>query len=189
MTAILTSLFVVALASLPASEDQDIREHVKKNGSMSILINKEHPPADLGLLIARADLVVRGVVLRGESSLLDNKVVTHYAMRVLSVIRGKTELEGTVVTVRREGGRLSVDGGTVFAHDPEFPFFEPTEEYVLFLRHSADGAYSVPLGAQGAFRVDRGKVSQLLADGPWNREKAGLSLPDFLNEIAAAAKK
>lgn len=121
MTAILTSLFVVALASFPPPENQDIREQVKKNGSMSILINKEHPPADLGLLVARADLVVRGVVLRGESSLLDNKVVTHYAMQVA--------------------------------------------------------------------RVDRGKVSQVLADGPWNREKAGLSLPDFLNEVAAAAKK
>jgi hypothetical protein len=176
--------------SLQGVRDQEIRAQVKKLGSIEILIVKEYSPVDLATLVSKADLVVRGIVAQAKSSLVGKQVSTEYTLQVLSVIQGQRDGEGAAITIRREGGQVSVEGGTVLAYDPDFPFFELAKEYVLFLKRLPEGPYVVPYGAQGAFRVEGGKVSQVSRDtGSWNQERGSIGVSQFFDEIAAVARQ
>jgi hypothetical protein len=191
-----TLLFLVALGTSTSAEslqdvrEQEIRDQVRKLGSVEILIAKEYSPVDLATLISKADLVVRGIVAQAKSSLVGRKVSTEYTVQVLSVIHGQRDREGTAIAISRDGGRVSVEGGTILAYDPDFPFFELAEEYVLFLERLPEGPYVVPYGAQGAFRVEGGKVSQVSHDtGNWNKERGSIGVSQFLDEIATVVKQ
>jgi hypothetical protein len=184
---------VIGLATLGTSivarGSQDIREPVKKLGSVDQLLIRKYSPVDLRTLVANAEVVVRGVIAQTKSFLLANEVSTDCAVTVLSRIHGQAQVDSTTITIRRPGGTLSLEGGTVFAYEPDFPMFEVGEEYVLFLKRSPDGYYVLPHGAQGAFRVESGNVSQVSRDtGIWNQERGVIGLLQFSNEIAVAAK-
>jgi hypothetical protein len=185
--------FVFTFSGFGAFEQvaQDIRQQVKERGQVEVRITKQYSPLDLEGLVAGVDLVSRGVV-EGKGSWLDeNKVLTDYKVQVISVIRGgDPSLEGRTITIRRDGGKVQIDGGRVTAYEPDFPFFEIGEEYILFLKRSADQLYVVRDGAQGAFRIEAGRASQVSKRiGTWNRERGPVEVAQFVNEIAVVAKK
>ena len=172
----LIPLFVsLALAAWgSAGSGQDLREQVRKHRNVEILILKEYSPVDLPTLVAKAGIISRVLVTQAKSSLIGDQISTDYTVQVLSASKGQADLEGRAITVRRPGGNVSIEGGTAKARDPDFPPFEPGEEYVLFLNLEAEGHFTVPFGAQGAFRVDQGKVTQVSRDtGTWNRDRVG----------------
>jgi hypothetical protein len=185
---------ILLLASLAgpawgtAADDQGIRETVRKHGAIEFQYLHEYSPADLPALVTSADTIARVVVMGAKSSLIGEKIWTDFTVQVLSVRKGPQHLETKPITVRRDGGTVSIEGRMIKASDPEFPPFELSEEYVLFLRPAADGHYVVAFGPQGAFKVEEGKVTQV-HDGEWNRERGPVDLSQFLEEIATAQKK
>lgn len=111
-------------------------------------------------------------------------------MQVLSAYKGRGIADGSTLVVRRPGGKVSIEGGTVIARDPDFPPFQVGEEYLLFLDRGADGALAVSHGAQGAFKIESAKVTQVSSDtGTWNRARGAVGVLAFLEEVAAAVKR
>jgi hypothetical protein len=104
-------------------------------------------------------------------------------MQVLSVSKGERQLETKTIIVRRAGGTVSIEGRQVKGTESDFPAFEMADEYILFLKPAAEGHYTVLYGPHGAFKIEEGKVTQVL-DGEWNRERGRVELSQFLEEIA-----
>lgn len=183
----LVSLSLAAWGSVAAG--QDLREQIRKHGNVEVLILKEYSPVDLPALVASAGTIGRVLITQSKSSLVGERISTDYTAQVLWIGLGRPTLEGKTITIRRPGGSVALEGGTVKARDPDFPSFESGEEYVLFLNSEADGYFTVSFGSQGAFRVEQGKVTQVSQDtGTWNRDRGAVALVKFLQEIAAAKK-
>lgn len=186
-----STVFVAMLTvGTMAAGAQDLRDQVRKHGAVEVLLVKEYPPVDLPTLVRDAELIARVLIVGSDASLAGDRISTEYRAQVLGVVKGAHEIEGRVITVKRPGGKLSLEGGTATARDPDFPAFELGEEFVLFLKRTTEARFEVPFGAQGAFKVDQGKVVQVSRDvGTWNRERGPVPLPEMLKEIASATKK
>ena len=185
-----TLLLLAALGAEPTSYtlQETIRDRVKRYGSLEVIVLKEYSPVDLPTLVAHADLVVRGVVTGSKSFLTAEHVITDYSVQVLSLVRGEG-VEGRVIVVRRDGGSVSIDGGKIDTRESDFPSFEITDEYVLFLKRAPEGYHVVSHGAQGAFRIEGGSVAQVSREHTWNQERGRVEVLRFLSEIAAAVKQ
>jgi hypothetical protein len=66
---------------------------------------------------------------------------------------------GDVITIRRVGGVMNIEGRKVFSNESGFPPFFDGGEYVLFLKTDAGQPYELMAGPQSAFSVDRGTVA------------------------------
>jgi hypothetical protein len=139
-----------------------LREQARR-GVVEIKLHNEYSPAEnLGELIRESDVVVRGVVISGETRVIgETDIVTDFAVQVLESLRARSKIQGTTVTVRQPGGAVVIDGRTIRAVDDEFPPLLPSEEYVLFLSRLPSGMYAATRGAQSVFQVTNGGVSQL----------------------------
>ena len=125
-----------------------------------------------------------------KSFILGDRISTDYTGQVLTLAKGDQSLQGKTITIRRPGGAVSLEGGTATARDPDFSPFDVGEEYVLFLNYDGDDRFIVPFGAQGAFTVDQGKVTQVSRDtGTWNRDRGEVPLVQFLGEVGAIQKQ
>jgi hypothetical protein len=186
------AILLLATLAVPAwgttADGQGIRESVRKHGLIEALYFHEYPPADLSALVTNTDTIARVVVMTAHSSLIGEKIWTDFGAQVLSVSKGDRQLETRTITVRKAGGTVSIEGRRVLGTESGFPPFELADEYVLFLKTTPDGHSVVPFGPQGAFKVEGGKVTQVL-DGEWNRERGAVELSQFLEEIATAQKK
>ena len=156
--------------SLVTAPGQTLRDQVRL-GAVEIAIHNEYAPArDLGELVREAHLIVRGLVISGQPQAVNEKVVTDFSVRVLEPFRDRDTAiaAGTVITVRQPGGTVTVDGKTVTAADDQFPALLASQEYVLFLSRLSPDVYAAARGAQSAFRVTAGAVTQLpSAFGTW----------------------
>lgn len=184
------TLFVAMLATgTIASPPQDtLRDQVRKLGAVEVLYIRDLPPTDLKTLVRDAELIARVLVVESKTSLIGDRVLTDYKAQVLAVTKGTLNVEGTTITIRRPGGKLVLEEGTVTARDPEFPAFQGGEEYLLFLKPTNEGFYEVRFGGQGAFKVEQGKVAQVSDVGNWNRERGRVDLGELLRQVAAATK-
>ena len=170
------------------SHPQDLRDQVRSRGSVELHLIRDYPPVDFKTLVRGADLIARVLITESKASLLGEEVVTDYKVQVLAVAKGSQNVERTIITVRKPGGIVAVDGGTISARDPEFPPFAVAEEYVVFLKATTSGYFEVRFGGQGAFKVEQGKVAQTSDIGNWNREHGRADLRELLKEIDASSK-
>ncbi len=127
--AVSTTIFTVILLllAIPACGQESLKELVKKYGRVEPILLEETGPADLGELVATASLIVDGTI-RGVRSYLaerETEIWTDYDLAIIDVYKqSKTARhKGDVVTIRRRGGVMNVDGYDVVARVPDFPFF------------------------------------------------------------------
>jgi hypothetical protein len=128
-----------------------------------------------------------GGIVEGRSLLNkdETEVLSDYEVRVERLIgRGPaTPAVGDTVTVRRQGGTVTVDNVEVVATENDFPQFAQHEKYVLFLKKLHDATYEVVYGPQGAFRIQDNTVRQVSeVFGNWNANR-GVALADFIQEV------
>lgn len=188
-TVSIPAVILIACQNLIAG--QSLTDKVRKYGDVDQLVMREFSPVDVATLVKSAPVIARGVVMGEASSFIaDDKIWTTYQIQLLSVRKGRSDLEGQVVTVRRPGGQVTIEGHTVKAWEPDFPSFRGGQEYVLFLQSGADGNFQVVYGAQGAFAVEAAHVRQVSTKfGTWNKERGSVGLAEFLSEVAAAERK
>ena len=129
-------------------------------------------PVSTEELVKHATLVVTGAVddVTSQPPDADGVIYSEAKVRVRDAVVGGTAEEHVVV--RYMGGEY---GGLAFVVTAE-PTFEVGEEVVLFLAPAAEGVYKCPDGVQGKLSVVDGTVLP-----------AGLTLSDYLAEVAAAA--
>jgi hypothetical protein len=129
-------------------------------------------PVSTADLVSRATLVVTGTVdeVTSQPPDADGVIYSEARVRVRDAVVGGTADE--YVVVRYMGGE---HGGLAFVVTAE-PTFEVGEEVVLFLAPAGEGVYKCPDGVQGKLSVVDGTVLP-----------AGLTLSDYLAEVAAAA--
>jgi hypothetical protein len=129
-------------------------------------------PVSTAELVKHATLVVTGTVddVTSQPPDANGVIYSEARVRVRDAVVGGTAEE--YVVVRYMGGE---HGGLAFVVTAE-PTFEVGEEVVLFLAPVAEGVYKCPDGVQGKLSVVDGTVLP-----------AGLTLSDYLAEVAAAA--
>jgi hypothetical protein len=181
-------LFVIHADYLPAQ--QSLHEQVGKHGSLELLVLNEYSPVNLETLAKEVPVIAHVLITEAKSFVDGERVWTDYSAQILAVTKGEQALQGKILTVRRPGGLVLVDEKTVNSRDPDFPAFDLQEEYVLFLKPTSEEHFVIPFGAQGAFRIQQGRVAQVSRDtGTWNKERGSVGLGAFLNEIDQVARK
>ena len=175
----LCSIFVPATAGA-----QTLRDQVIKNGVSEEIIIGEYPAVSLRDLAASAEAVVH-VSIRNTDTFLSGDgmaILTDYRATVIDVIRANDESRlgaGDVLTVRRLGGTLHVEGRKVVSNESGFPQFSNGREYILFLRAGAGHPYELTAGPRSAFRVDEGSVIPIATSS----ERIPVLLPLFVHEV------
>jgi len=113
------------------------------------------PVEELGMLAAESDLVVLGKIGTGTSHMTADKdfLYTDWNFTVEEVMKtnGNSPVyPGATILVTRTGGKLQVNGRTVYATCEDFLDFATGQEYLLYLRYVPEtGAYAS--GGWGAF--------------------------------------
>lgn len=151
-------------------------------------ILREFSPVGLPELAKDCDLVARVVVVDGRTRLSDDEqsMNSEYTLQVIdNLFSRRTLLPGENIIVRKPGGTITIDGYRFTMSESDFPSFEVTDEYILFLRFDpSTGQHVVPYGAQGAFRIVAGGIEQVSSDtGTWNSERGRTSLLTFIQEL------
>ena len=181
-------IMVGAMGAFPVLGQETIPEVVKRTkGNVGSTVLREFSPADLVDIVQASDTIVRGLVLDARAYLSSDKqeIFSDYTMQVLDRFLARDgAAPGPTVVVMKPGGTVVIDGYPYKSYEPDFPPFQPGEEYVLFLKYDESaGHYVVPFGAQGAFRNLGGVVEQVSREGRWNAERGRVSFDAFLREV------
>ncbi|MGH9312810.1 MAG: hypothetical protein ACRD1S_06390 [Vicinamibacterales bacterium] len=152
----------LSLPQVSSPAAPSIRDLLIVHGVSEQIIVTEDAQLTPSALLSESDLVIRGVV-RGRNDRLSSDgraVLTDYAIEVVEAIHpqnGWLRVQD-VITVRRPGGTVDISGRTFVARENEFPAFNLSDEYFLFLRQSEPEVHDIVGGAQGAYRVSHGSV-------------------------------
>lgn len=191
---LLTMTFIGLTLGHTAANQDTLRDRVRNQGDVSASIQVEYEPATTEDLVRSADLIAR-VLIQGEKPSLSQdgaKVVTDYEVHVLDPIRRKRAASQLppVITIRKQGGTVSLEGHKVHFFESDFPPLELGVEYIVFIKRDPDRSFSFPYGGQSAFRVDGQTVDQVSRHrAVWKREHGGqpVQVDVLLQEVAAAA--
>lgn len=152
------------------------------NGVSEELVIVDYPSLSLGAMTASACAVVR-VAIRNSDSFLSSdgmEILTDYRVAVVDVIKESARITaGDVITIRRVGGALNIEGRRILSNESGFPAFSDGSEYVLFLKTGSSQSFELAAGPHSAFRVDRGMVAPLASA----RRSSAVLLPEFLGEV------
>ena len=193
---VVSLLSVLATAALSAQEpgDESIPQLLRESGSFERIIVTSYEPLQLADLVGSADVIVEASTPGGRSYLAQNdtEIFTDYQFQVHSVIKNARSPElrvGHTITVRRNSGTVIVDGHAAVAQENDFPLFERSEHYILFLtKPRGDNAYVVFGGPQGAFTL-RDRVKQMSTElGDWSNKHDAVPNASFLDELRALLK-
>jgi hypothetical protein len=116
------------------------------------------PVDELGMLAAESDLVVLGKTGTGTAHMTAEKdfLYTDWNFIVEEVLKSNANspvYPGATILVTRPGGKLQVNGRTVYATCGDFLDFATGQEYLLYLRFVPEtGAYAIG-GGWGSFAV------------------------------------
>ena len=180
----------LVLVGLPAvAGSQTIREQVLSGVSEEVVI-ADYPTPSLRGLIASAGAVVQVTVRNSDSFVSsDGSIVTDYRIAVVDVIKespGSRINTGDVITIRRIGGVVNIEGRRVFSNEGGFPPFASGSEYVLFLKTDAGQPFEMLAGPQSAFLVHQGAAASLAASakGPLT-----IPMPALLSEVKEVSSR
>jgi hypothetical protein len=189
------SLIAFTIAPSAAAGQETLRDAVRRQqGDVSSSIHIEYEPATTTDLVRTADLIAR-ILIQGEKSYLskdETKVLTDNSAQVLEPVRQRRIAAPLppAITIRRQGGTIMLEGRKVHAFENDFPPFELGVEYIVFLKRESDGSFTLPYGAQSAFRVEGQAVDQMSRRrAAWKREHGGkpVEINVLLQEVQAAA--
>jgi len=156
-------LLAAALVVLStSSEAAEVIPDWVKNGPLEEIVVTTHVPASLVDLTAGSDLIVEANVLaqRGFLDRDGTSIFTDYRIGVTHVLKVRDVHVDPTLTVRRRGGAVPIDGGSVVSSENGFPAFQIGDHYVLFLRKSPQaGVYEIVSGRYGATRIIDGAVT------------------------------
>jgi hypothetical protein len=113
---------------------------------------------ELGMLTSESDLVVLGKTVQGTSHLNADKdfIYSDWNFSVEEVLKDNIHAAvqpGATILVTRPGGKLQMNGRTVYANCTDFLDFESGQQYLLYLRFVPEtGAYAIDGGSR-AFAV------------------------------------
>ncbi len=187
------NLMIVAAALAVGSvalRAQTIPEAVRQHGRVEHEIIYEYPPAEVKDIAAKSEVIARVLILKHASRLTPDQqsVDTDYTAQVLEIVHSRRRdiQEGMVIHVQKPGGEILIDGNPVRSQEADFPPLDADTEYVAFLRYSPTSkAYIFHFGAQGAFTVKDGNVSQVSTKfGKWNEKRGQVAVGAFIAEIA-----
>ena len=193
-SAVVLALLLTKFSGLPTAQEK-LEEIVRRTGgNVSFLINRQITPADVPDLVAQADLIVRVLVIEGRSRLTsdEQKIETNYTVQILEVYLERQPISsGQKIVVTKPGGTISLLGHSVTMLETDFPEFESSEEYVLFLDQDRVRQINrVVYGSQGAFRLEGGHADQVSrTTGKIKQERGKLPLAAFRQEIREAGAK
>jgi hypothetical protein len=173
---------VLLIVTVPAlAGAQTLREQVLTAGISEEVLLVDYPSLALRDLTSAANAVVHVSIRSGASFLSDNgeSMHTDYPAAVIDVVKasGSRVKRGDVITIRRAGGVMDIDGRKVFSNESGFPQFE-SGEYVLFLKKSGK-AYALVAGPQSAFRVHDGTIAPAADE----QRSAAVLMPQFVSEV------
>lgn len=180
-------LMLSLVPAMAGAQTTTIRDRVLAEGVSEEVILVEYPALPLRTLTSSAGAIVH-VSIRSRDTFLSSDgaaIVTDYRATVVDVVKGDPSARvsaGDVITIRRAGGELQVEGRTVFSNESGFPPFARGGEYVLFLKTGGGQPYEMLAGAQSAFRVDRGAVTPVTDAG---NSAAAVLMPLFLHDVRA----
>lgn len=179
---------LLVLVTLPgaasAQQPATIREQVLKNGVSEEVVIAEYPTLSVRAMTAAAGAVVHVAVRSGDSFLSSDgsAILTDYRVAVIDVIKdsGPRLNSGDVITVRRVGGSLKIEGRTVLSNEAGFAPFSSGAEYVLFLKTDSGQPFAMLAGPQSAYLVHQGTLVPLVSTGP---RPALLPMQAFLSDL------
>jgi hypothetical protein len=183
MRKLLCALFVlVAIPSVVSA--QTLRDQILKNGVSEEVVVADYPAMSVRALTGAAGAVVH-VSIRSADAFLSSDgeaVLTDYRVAIVDVIKDSaTHLNtGDVVTIRRVGGKLNLEGRTFLSNEAGFAPFASDAEYVLFLKTDAGQPFEMLAGPQSAYLVHQGTVASLTRAA---RGEALVPMPTFLSNI------
>ena len=180
--ALLVTVLVPARAS---AQQHTLREQVLTMGVTEEVVVSAHPQLGPREMAAAAGAVVR-VAVRNHDTFLSADgatMLTDYRAAVTEVIKdaARAVAVGDVITIRRVGGVMQIDGRKVFSNEAGFPPFADGAEYVLFLKDGGQ-PYELVAGAASAFRVEKGLVAPVADDA------APVLMPAFVQELKEPAR-
>jgi hypothetical protein len=173
------------LVTIPGvARAQQIREQVLKNGVSEEVVIAEYPALSVPALTAAAGAVVH-VSVRSRDTFLSSDgsaVLTDYRVAIVDVIKDSASRlnPGDVITIRRVGGTLSVEGRTFQSNEAGFAPFSAGAEYVLFLKTDSGQPFEMLSGPQSAYLVHQGTVTSLMSSG---QRPALVPMPVFLSDV------
>jgi len=193
----IVTVSVVAVLTAAVSAQQpaeSIPELLRSSGSFERVIVTSYEPLQLADLVGRADVIVEASTTGGRSFLGQNEteIFTDYPFQVHSVIKNSRYPElrvGHTITVRRNSGMVVLDGHAAVEQENDFPLFEKSERYILFLtRPRGESTYYVFGGPQGAFTL-RDRVKQMSTElNDWTMKHGDVANAAFLDELKALLK-
>lgn len=188
MRNLIVTLLLVGMPAL--AEAQTIREQVLAGVSEEVVV-ADYPTLSLRGLTASAGAVVRVTVRNSDSfvSADGTSILTDYRVAVVDVIKetpGSHVNTGDVITIRRIGGVVNIEGRRVFSNEGGFPPFASGSEYVLFLKTDAGQPFEMLAGPQSAFLVHQGAVASLAAS---TKGPSIVPMPAFVSEVKEVSNR
>jgi hypothetical protein len=148
-----------------------------------------YPPHPLPAFACVADAVIVATAQTGTSHLTADQrfVYTNWGFSVEQVIKDNSKAHlasGKTIMVTRPGGKLQIDGRTVYAIHGNFKDFEPGARYLIFLAFIPEtGAYKA--NGEETFRLQGQEVIKLTRDARFpNLEQ--ITTDKLLTDTAAA---
>ena len=163
---------------------QTIRDQVLKNGVSEEVVVAEYPTLSVRALTAAAGAVVH-VAVRSSDTFLSSDgsaVLTDYRVAVVDVVKDSASHlnPGDVITIRRVGGRLNIEGRLFLSNEAGFAPFADGAEYVLFLKTDAGQPFEMFAGPQSAYRVHQGTLLPLTSSA---QRTAVVPMQAFLSDL------
>ena len=173
-------LITSVVPTAAAAQQHTLREQVRTMGVSEEVVVSAHPLLGPREMAAAAGAVVR-VAIRNRDTFLSpdgSMMLSDYRATVNEVIKDATGrvAAGDIITIRRVGGVMQIDGRKVFSNEAGFPPFAEGVEYLLFLKGSGQ-PFELVGGAQSAFRVEGALVAPLADDS------APVMMPAFVQEL------
>jgi len=181
---------VVLATTVSAAQDSKgtLRDVVRRQAPAPVLQTRQRElyPEPLEKMIPQADVVIHGVVTTAQSYLSSDErdVFTDYTVTPIRVLYQRPSQAGRpvalkTVTVKRWGGKVTIDGVPVTLQDLDLPQFQDGDElFLVLLLDKADGKYRLPSPVSGAFRAQNGKIQPLVSH-PTYEGLRGLSIDEL----------
>jgi hypothetical protein len=193
IAAISVAVLTAGVSAQQAGEPS-IPQQLRASGSFERVIVTSYEPLQLADLVGQADVIVEASTTGGRSFLAQNEseIYTDYPFQVHSVIKNARSPElrvGHTITVRRNSGTVILDGRAAIEQENDFPLFEKSERYILFLtKPRGENTYYVFGGPQGAFTL-RDRVKQISTElNDWSSKHGEVANGAFLDELRALLK-
>jgi hypothetical protein len=184
------AFLVLSFVMVPAiaGAQPTLREQALTLGVSEQIVIVDYPSLPLRQLTAAAGVILRVMIRGSQTSLTANgtSIVTDYWAAVIDVVKGPagSRLNSRdVITVRRVGGVIDIEGFTVSSYENGFPPFETGKEYVLFLKAQPGQPFELVAGPQSAFRVDARTIVPASADA----QRSAIPMPQFVREVRQLA--